>query len=112
MGTLAASDPFNQNHLALGCFETQGFRATVFLGVVPALGLFEARKFEDNHPFWLPIAFEGLGGTTPYDVAAPILLNRRGHELAILIKPGRVGHFEIDDEIGWHTAPFAYASCV
>ena len=47
--TRAPSGPFNQNHLALGCFETQGFRATVFLGVVPALGLFEAREFEDNH---------------------------------------------------------------
>ena len=66
--------------LLLAVLKRKAFRATVFLGVVPALGLFEARKFEDNHPFGLPIAFEGLGGTTPYDVAAPILLNRRGHE--------------------------------
>ena len=42
---VALSGPFNQNHLALGRFETQGFGAMVFLGVVPALGLFEAREF-------------------------------------------------------------------
>src|SRR5215475_10729385 len=112
MGTLAASDPFNQNHLTLGCFETQGFRTTVFLGIVPALGLFEAWKFEDNHPFGLPITFEGLSGSTPYYVATAVLLNRCGYELTILIKPGRIGNFEINNEVGWHAFPFASASCV
>ena len=99
--------PFNENHLALGCLKTQGFWTTVFLRVVPAPGLFEAREFEDNHPFGLPITFESLSGSTPYYIAAPVLLNRRRHELTILIKPGRVGNFEIDDEIGWHAVPFA-----
>src|SRR5215470_20402852 len=106
MGMLAASDPFNQNHPALGCFETQGFRATVFFGVVPALGLFEARKFEDNHTFGLPIAFKGLRGSTPYYEATAVLLNRRRHELTILIKPGRIGNFNIDNAVCWHAVPF------
>src|SRR5215831_8128873 len=107
---VAPSDPFHQNHLALGGFETQGFRATVFLGVVPALGLFEARKFEDNHTFGLPIAFKGLRGSTPYHEAAAILLHRRRHELTILIKSGRIGNFNIDNEVCWHAVPFAFSS--
>ena len=94
--------PFNQDELALGRFETQGFRIAVFFGVVPALGLFEAWEFEDHHTFGLPIAFEGLDGAAPYYVAPTVLLNRRGYELTIFLKPSRIGDFEIDDEIHRH----------
>ena len=66
-----------------------------------------AREFEDNHPFGLPIAFQGLRGSTPYHEATAVLLNRRRHELTILIKSGRIGNFNIDNEVCWHAVPFA-----
>ena len=99
---MASSDSFNQDELALGRFETQGFRSAVCFGIVPAPGLFEAGEFEDHHTFGLPIAFEGLDGAAPDYVAPTVLLNRRGHELTIFLKPSRIGDFEINDAIRRH----------
>src|SRR5262249_13718961 len=75
---------------------------SIFLAVVPALGLLRARELQHDQPRGRPAALERLGGAAPNDVAAAVFLDRRRHELSVLLEAGRIGHVDFGDDVRRH----------
>src|ERR1051326_2357243 len=66
---------FNDEHVRLGGGVTEFARLTILFAVQPLFRAFHRWKFEDNDPFWFPIAFENFGFAATNDVFAAVLVN-------------------------------------
>ena len=77
-------------------------RLAIFLAIEPFFGAFHCWKFQDDDPFWFPIAFENFGFAATNDVFAAVLVNGSCGLLFVFLVTNRISDFDLDDDVRRH----------
>src|SRR5262249_5910875 len=95
-------DAFHEQEPRAGRLHPQGFRAAIFLAVVPALRLVDARELDHDDARGLPVALQELAGASAYDVAAAVLLERGAHLLPVFLESRGLGARGSGEDVPGH----------
>ena len=92
----------HQNHVRRGGAMTHLARLAIFLAVEPFFRAIHGREFEDDDPFWLPVALEHFGFAATDNVFAALGMYARRRLFLILLVTDGVGHFDFNNYVSRH----------
>src|SRR5207237_6234832 len=98
---------FDQDHGASRRAQPERLQRTVFLRVVPAPGLLDARELGHDDALRLPVTLQRLHLAAAHEELAAVLLDGARYLLSVLLEPRVIRHLVVDDEIRWHAATSA-----
>lgn len=98
---LTAKPPGHEHHTRVSAFVSELFDGRVLGGPVPGMRTLGRVKLQENHPGWVPVAFDMLGRPGEHHATA-VWLQRCAKRGRVLVASSGVTPVDIGDEVCRH----------